>query len=105
MNGTSPEIKNHSTNELPFIRPTTPPARPKNSMITIRPMPAMGRPSPDERLDCPEHGDHHDLRGCGRSEHAHMIGPLAKAHIGPGYKVPQAACAARPASSNAVRVR
>src|SRR5436309_9990923 len=58
MNGTSPEIKNHSTNELPFIRPTTPPARPKNSMITIRPMPDMGRPSPDERLDCPEHGDH-----------------------------------------------
>src|SRR5436309_495191 len=48
-------------------------------------------------------GDEQDLRGCDGLEHAHMIGRVAKAHIGPGYKVPQAACAARPASSNAVR--
>ena len=41
MNGTQNETRNHMKNELPFIRPTMPPARPKKNRMTIRPMPAI----------------------------------------------------------------
>src|SRR5437764_13339257 len=40
--GTSPEIKNQRKNELPLIRPTMPPAKPKPSAIATYPTPCMG---------------------------------------------------------------
>ncbi len=42
MNGTRPETRNHIKNELPFMRPTTPPASPKKNRMTSSPSPACG---------------------------------------------------------------
>src|ERR1700743_1065238 len=42
MNGTQNETRNHITNELPFIRPTKPPASPNASAITTYAIPYMG---------------------------------------------------------------
>src|SRR5579884_3229318 len=53
------ETRNHMKNELPFIRPTTPPARPKKNRITTKPMSTRCPGSPDERLDSPQHSQHY----------------------------------------------
>src|SRR5438270_13054587 len=64
MNGTRPEIRNQTKNELPLIRPMVPPARPKKNMITIRPMDSMGLDLPEDSLQRPENRDHdHDHQG------------------------------------------
>jgi hypothetical protein len=41
MNGMQNETRNQMKNELPFIRPTMPPATPKHSRMKIRPIPAI----------------------------------------------------------------
>src|SRR5450631_1545054 len=59
MKGTQNDTRNQMKNELPFIRPTTPPARPKKNRITSRPRPCTGPPDPpdsEQRVQGPEHG-------------------------------------------------
>ena len=63
--GQQPEERHKRRDQEPDVRRNCPlsgrrypPARPKKNMITIRPMPAMGLASPNERLDRPENGQH-----------------------------------------------
>src|SRR3954469_9332359 len=61
MNGGIAEIRNHSRNELPLIRPTMPPARPKQKAMTRNAMPPRARL--EQRARRPDDGDHgHDDR-------------------------------------------
>src|SRR5947209_11351568 len=51
-------MRNQMKNELPFMRPTTPPATPKKKRMTSSPEPCMKpRLLPDEGLKCPQHGE------------------------------------------------
>src|SRR3954453_16391962 len=58
MKGGTTEMRNQSRNELPFMRPMVPPARPKeNAMITNA---MAGGPSLEQRADRPDDGDDRD---------------------------------------------
>src|SRR3954447_22326022 len=56
MNGGIAEIRNHSRNELPLIRPTMPPARPKQKAMTRNAI-AAARSRLEQRARRPDDGD------------------------------------------------
>src|SRR3954449_11896068 len=60
MKGGIAEMRNQSTNELPFSRPTIPPARPKQTAMTTKAPPAIsgqGAHGPEDADDRNDHGD------------------------------------------------